>query len=172
MSLTNKSFKTLGFYLAPDQNMDKQFKVLLLKTKHLATAISTSSVNHREAYLPYFAVFQPVVSYVLPLTIFSQSQCHLLQVESTQLFLQKCGFISNMHRSVVFGALQSGGLGFPHPFVEQGIADITKILQMLGTPGYTQQLLLLCLHEWQTSSGMSFPLVTFPSLSCPHLEGT
>ena len=151
--------------------MTQQFSVLLTKSNRIANAISSSSVTHREAFLAYFSVFQPAVSYVLPLTTFTPAQCHRLQVKPTQLFLQKCGFVSNMHRSIVFAARQSGGLGFHHPYTEQGIAHLMKLIQTLRTPGYTRQLLLLAIHEWQISSGMSFSLLKYPAKSCPHLEG-
>ena len=138
----------------------------------LASAISSSTVTPREAFLAYFAVFQPAISYVLSLSTFTRTQCHQLQVKPTQLFLQKCGFVSNMKRAIVFGARQSGGLGFRHPFVEQGVAQLLKLIQTLRTPGPPKRLLLLCLQEWQVNSGMSYPLLALPCKPCPHLEGS
>ena len=165
------SFKILGFHLSPNQDMSSQYQILLDKSHHLSLSISGSSVDHREAYLAYFSVFLPAISYVLPLTTFSEAQCHRLQVIPTKLFLQKCGFVSTMKRAIVFGSRQSGGLGFRHPYTEQGIAHIVKIFQTLRTPGQSQHLLLICIHEWQLNSGMSFPLLEFPKRPCPHLEG-
>ena len=167
----SKAFKSLGFHLTPNQNMSSQFSHLLDKAHHLSFRISRSSVNHHEAYIAYFSVFLPAISYVLPLTTFTKTQCHRLQVLPTKLFLQKCGFVSSMKRAIVFGSRRSGGLGFRHPYTEQGIAHITKLFQTLRTPGQTCHLLLICIQEWQLNSGMSFPLLEYPSRPCPHLEG-
>ena len=166
-----QSFKILGFHLTPNQDISTQYQVLLDKAHHLAISISNSSVNHREAYLAYFSVFLPSISYVFPLSTFSKTQCHRLQVLPTKLFLQKCGFVSTMKRAIVFGSRLSGGLGFRHPYTEQGIAHLVKFIQALRTPGQTQQLLLISIHEWQLNSGMSYPLLEFPQRPCPHLEG-
>ena len=155
----------------PSQSMRDQFDVLLAKSHRLALAISGSSVNPREAFLAYFSVYQPAVSYVLPLTHFTPKQCHRLQVLPTQLFLSKCGFPSTMHRAIVFASRASGGLGFRHPRIEQGISQIIKFIQTLRTANLPAQLLKLTIHEWQIHSGVSFSLLECPTRSCPHLEG-
>ena len=79
---------------------------------------------------------------------------------------------STMHRSIVFASRQSGGVGFRHPRIEQGISQLIKCVQSLRTPGYSQDLLRLSISELQVNSGMSFDLLRFPSRPCPHLEGT
>ena len=58
-----------------------------------------------------------------------------------------------MKHAIVFGSQRSGGLGFCHPYTEQGIAHIMKLFQTLRTPGQPCQLLLVYIQEWQVNSG-------------------
>ena len=85
----HQSYKLLGFHLSPSLSMLKQFQVLLAKSHKLANAIAGSSVTRREAYIAYFAIYQPSIAYVLVLTSFTRNQCHHIQSKPTQIFLQK-----------------------------------------------------------------------------------
>ena len=166
------SYKLLGFHLSPSQALHKQYKVLLERAHHIAYTISGSTVTRREAFLTYFSIFLPAVTYVLPLTHFSKKQCHKIQSKPTQIFLQKSGFPSTLCRDVVFGCRRSGGLGFRDLYVEQGVFHIIKFVQTLRTPGHSQKLLLLTIDEWQISSGFSSPLFFNTTKPCKHLEGS
>ena len=165
-------FRCLGVYLRPDQSMQSQYEILHEKSHRLAHAIAGSTVSRREAFLMYFAVFQPSISYVLPLTTFTSKQCHSMSSLPTRLFLQKCGFCSTTHRSIVFGSRSSGGIGFRPLFQEQGIQHVTKFIQALRTPTQARNLLIIAILWWQLNSGMDYSLLEFPNRSCPHLEGT
>ena len=152
--------------------MNKQYQVLHEKSHKLANSIAGSSITRSEAYTSYFAVYLPAVSYVLVLTSFSPKQCHHIQSKPIKIFLQKCGFSSMMHRSIVFGPRSLGGLGFKDMYTSQGIQHVIKLIQTLRTPGPPNQLLRLLLAEWQINSGSSHPLLQFPQLPCRHLEGS
>ena len=165
-------YKLLGFHLSPSLSMNKQYQILHSKAHKLANAIAGSSVTRREAYLAYFAIFQPAISYVLVLTSFTKKQCHHIQSNPTTVFLQKCGFAATTHRSIVFGPRKLGGLGFKDLFTTQGIMHTMKLLQTLRTPGQPHNLLRLLLTEWQIHSGSSTPLLERPTSPCLHLEGT
>ena len=166
------AYKLLGFHLSPTLSMSIPYKQLYTKAHRIANAISGSSVTRRESFLSYFAIFLPSVSYVLSLTTFTLKQCQSIQCKPVIIFLQKSGFPSTMHRSIVYAPRSCGGLGFKHLFTVQGIAHITKLIQTLRTPGHSQTLLKLALMEWQIHSGCSSPLLLNPHQSCKHLEGT
>ena len=165
-------YKLLGFHLSPSLSMLKQYQVLHSKSHRIANAIAGSTVTRREAYLAYFAVFQPAISYVLVLTSFTKKQCHHLQSKPTSIFLQKCGFSATTHRSIVYGPRCLGGLGFRDIHTTQGILHVMKFIQTLRTPGQPCNLLRLLLTEWQIHSGSSLPLLAHPNAPCTHLEGS
>ena len=152
--------------------MDDQFHDLIHKSHRIAHAIASSTVTRHEAFLTYFAVYQPSVSYVLSLSTFNTQQCHKLSSTPTSLFLQKCGFSSKMKRLVVFASRSSGGLGFRHLYTEQGIQHINKLIQVLRTPGQPKQILITAILWWQVYSGVNYPLLEFPQRRCPHLVGS
>ena len=166
------TYKLLGFHLSPSLSMSKQYHVLLTKAHKIANAIAGSSVNRREAYLSYFAIYLPSITYFLVLTSLTSKQCHHIQSKPTMIFLQKCGYSAMMHRAIVYGPRSSGGLGFRDLSTLQGIAHTLKIIQTLRTPGQPQSLLCLMLTEWQIHSGSSIPLLQHPRASCMHLEGS
>ena len=166
------TYKLLGFHLSPSQNINTQYTVLHTKAHRIAYTLSGSPVTRREAFLTYFSVFLPSISYVLPLTTFNKQQCHHIQSKPTQIFLQKAGFPSTLCRHVVFAPRSSGGIGFRDIYIEQGILHLTKLVQTLRTPGHPQQLIKLAIDEWQISSGCSHLLLTHPTVPCQHLEGT
>ena len=165
----HKSYKLLGFHLSPSLLMNQQYKVLHDKSHRIANAVAGSSVTRREAFLAYFAIYLPSIAYFLVLTSFTRKQCHCIQSHPTKIFLQKCGFSSMMHRAIVYGPRQLGGLGFRDLYITQGISHLTKLIQTLRTPGQPRDLLLILLDEWQIYSGSSYPLLQYPQQSCRHL---
>ena len=149
----SKAFKSLGFVMRLDQSMHDQFVQLQAKCLRLANAISSSTVNRREAFLTYFAVFQPATSYVLSLSTFTPTQCHQISSKPTSMFLQKCGFSSKTKCAVVFGSRSSGGIGFRSLYTGQGIQHAQKFVQCLRTPGLPKDALTTSLLWWQILAG-------------------
>ena len=171
-SSPHTSYKLLGFHLSPSLSTDRQYNELLTKSHRIANAIAGSSVTRREAFLAYFAIYHPSISYFLVLTSLTQKQCHHIQSRPTMIFLQRCGLPSTMHRSIVYGPRRLGGLGFRDIYTTQGIAHTIKIIQTIRTPGQPCDLLRLLLEEWQIHSGSSHPLLEYPKHPCIHLEGS
>ena len=149
--------------------MNQQYKVLHDKSHRIANAVAGSSVTRREAFLAYFAIYLPSIAYFLVLTSFTRKQCHCIQSHPTKIFLQKCGFSSMMHRAIVYGPRQLGGLGFRDLYITQGISHLTKLIQTLRTPGQPRDLLLILLDEWQIYSGSLHSLLQYPHQPCRHL---
>ena len=171
-SPVSKAYKTLGFHLCMNQDNSTQFKQLRDKSHEMANGICGSSCNHRDSFLCYFAVYYPSISYVLPLTTFSEQQCKAISAKPTQLFLQKCGFASSTPRAVVYASRKSGGLGFRHLYTEQGIAHVVKLIQTLRTPCEANQLTRIALSWWHVNAGVGFDMLSDPQTPVHHLEGT
>ena len=144
-------YKLLGFHISPSLSMHKQYQILHAKSHKIANAVAGSTATRREAYLAYFAIYQPAISYVLVLSSFTRKQYHHISSAPTAIFLQKCGFNSTMHCSIVFGPRRIGGLGFKNLYTTQGILHTIKLMQTLQTPGQPRMLLTLLLTEWQVN---------------------
>ena len=139
-SPVSTAYKTLGFHLCMNQDNQTQFEKIRDKSHAMANGICGSSCNHRESFLCYFAVYYPSISYVLPLTTFSEKQCKVISAKPTQLFLQKCGFASSTPCAIVYASRKSGGLGFRHFYTKQGIAHVVKLIETLHTQCEANQL--------------------------------
>lgn len=55
--------------------------------------------------------------------------------------------------------------------LEAGLSGIELLIRSLRTPGQPQSIVSMFLQQWQTASGMSMPLLEFPNIRAPHLEG-
>ena len=172
ISSLSEPFKTLGYHLSMTQDNSKQFDVVKKRSHEIANAICGSSCNRREAFVTYFAVYNPSLAYVLPLTTFTKQQCKVISTKPTQLFLQKCGFVSTTARAIVYASRKSGGLGFRHLYTEQGIAHLVKLFQALRTPSQACQLTRIAIRWWHSHAGTGYDLLMYPYRSCLHLEGT
>ena len=83
----------------------------------------------------------------------------------------KLGFIRTYSEAVSFGPRSYGGLGMHDLRLESGLSTLELIIRSIRTPGYAQSIILTFLRHWQHVSGMPQPLLQFPDVRAPHLEG-
>ena len=55
--------------------------------------------------------------------------------------------------------------------IEAGLAAIDTIVRTLWTSGHGQSIMKMFLQQWQHVSGMTHPLLQYPNIRAPHLEG-
>ena len=85
--------------------------------------------------------------------------------------MNKMGFIRTYARAIVFGPKDLGGIGCLDTRIEAGLGAIETIVRNLRTPGHGQTIITTFLTTWQHVSGMSKPLMEYPKVRAPHLEG-
>jgi hypothetical protein len=73
------SFRTLGVYLSPSGCQKQQFQILRNHTQQYFNAVSASSLTPAEAYISYFLYLRPKLTYPLPCSMLSRSQCRSVQ---------------------------------------------------------------------------------------------
>ena len=83
----------------------------------------------------------------------------------------KLGFIRTYPEAVSFGPRSYGGLGMHDLCIESGLSTLELLICSVRTPGYAQSIILQFLRHWQHVSGMPQPLLQFPAVHAPHLEG-
>jgi hypothetical protein len=80
--------------------------------------------------------------------------------------------LSKTHAHVlVFGPRAYGGIGCNDLRIEQGLDAVHNLIRQLRTPGYGKQLATIFLRTFQNASGLSKPLLQYPEMRAPHLEG-
>ena len=113
----------------------------------------------------------PSIAYPTAVCHLSKYQLNELQKPYVSVLLNKMGFPRKYDRRVVFGPKIRGGLGCLDMRVEAGLGAIETIVRNLRTPGHGQSIINIFLRKWQHVSGMSRPLLQFPTIRAPHLEG-
>ena len=83
----------------------------------------------------------------------------------------KLGFIRNYSEAVSFGPCSYGGLGMHDLRLESRLSTLELLIRSMCTPRYAQLIILTFLCHWQHVSGMPQPLLQFPKVCAPHLEG-
>ena len=164
-------YKILGTQQAAVLFQDKQYKVLQKKATSLNKALSCSGVSRTGAYVFYSSVFLTSVGYPLALCHLTGKQLQALQTKIVPTVLQKMGYVKSFKRDLIYGPSRYGGQGFHNLRYEQGIQAIILLIRTLRSPGQPQQKFLITLDRQQAQSGFSKPLLQYPALRAPHLEG-
>jgi hypothetical protein len=123
------------------------------------------------AWVHYTAVFQSSVGYPLSMCHLSQHQLHELQKKYISTLMNKMGIVRTHAHALVFGPRSYGGIGCNDLRIEQELDAIQDLIRQLRTPGYGKQLATIFPRTFQNASGLSQPLLQYPDIRAPHLEG-
>jgi hypothetical protein len=85
--------------------------------------------------------------------------------------MNKMGIARTHAHALVFGPQLYGGIGCNDLQLEQRLDAIQNLTRQLRTPGYGKQLATIFLGTLQTAPGLSQPLLQYPKIRAPHLEG-
>jgi hypothetical protein len=91
------------------------------KAMDYSIRMSWSALSKLDAWISYFAVFLPMMTYTLPVCHHSQKSLQRLQSAPTGSTLLKLGFNRHTAYAVVYGSVQYAGLDLRPLFIEQGI---------------------------------------------------
>jgi hypothetical protein len=111
------------------------------------------------------------VGYPLSMCHLSQYQLHELQQKYIPTLMNKIGLARTHAHVLVFGPRAFGGIGCNDLRIEQGLDAVQNLIRQLRTPGYGKQLITIFLRTFQNASGLSKPLLQYPSIRAPHPEG-
>jgi hypothetical protein len=101
----------------------------------------------------------------------SLHQLHDLQKEYIPTLMNKLGIARTHAHVLVFGPKSYGGIGCNDLRLEQGLDATQNLIRQIRTPGYGKQLVMIFLRTQQNASGLSQPLLQYPEIRAPHLEG-
>jgi len=156
-----KSQKTLGCFINPASNNKQTAEHLTKKNDHFATMLETNYFTRAEAWTLYTAFYIPSMSYSLPITPLTLTQCQHLDARFLRTLLPRCGFNRNMSRSIRNAPTHLGGAGFRQLYVEQGILLVKQIQKFLNSPNTTIGKMLRMTLSWtQAFVGTSQMLLT------------
>jgi hypothetical protein len=110
----------LGVLLSPDDN-NKQFKVMLDKTKHYGEMIRTGHIHKHEVWLALMVIAMKSLEYAVPALTLSKAQYKTIMWPILQSILPRSGINRNIHRSILYRPIEWQGLGLRDPYLLQGI---------------------------------------------------
>ena len=165
------TYKSLGTHQGISERSHAQFHTLHKKTLPLLRALVGAPVTPHQAFLHHSLCFVPSIGYPLSVCHLSQSQLHQLQAPYLSILRNKLRLPRSHPKALMFGPRSHGGLGTLDLRIEAGLGGIDNIVRNLRSPGKARSIINIFLHKWQHASGMSLPLLEYPSIHAPHLEG-
>jgi hypothetical protein len=166
-----QTYSFLGTKQGVSKNQRQQHQDLTKRSSSHVRKLVCSAMSPRCAWVHYTAVFQSSIGYPLSMCHMSPSQLHGLQQKYIPALLNKIGIIRTHAHSLVFGSRSYGGVGCNDLRVEQGLSSVENLIRQLRTPGYGQDIATVFLRWNQHASGLSLPLLQYPSVRAPHLDG-
>jgi hypothetical protein len=166
-----KTYRSLGTKQGTSKNQTQQHEKLMNKSGTHNRKLACSAMSPKCAWVHYTAVFQSSVGYLISMCHLSQPQLHDLQKKYIPTLMNKMGLARTHAHALVFGPRSYGGIGCNDLRIEQGLDTVQNIIRQLRTPGYGKQLATIFLRTFQNASGLSMPLLQFPEIRAPHLEG-
>jgi hypothetical protein len=149
----DEAHKYLGNQMATNLQMTTAYTQLLHTSQQLARRLASSPLSCRDAWIAYFAVYLPAMTYTLTLTAHSATKLHKLQSSALRATLNKLGFNRNTPNAVVFGPCIRAGLSMHDLPTEQGIALLVMFIRHLRSASAQSKLLRIALAWWQLVTG-------------------
>jgi hypothetical protein len=153
-----EAYQTLGLWMAPDGNLDKQFERLLTMVKQWSDRIRTSYLQKHDAAYALKVTVLKKIEYALPALNLSKAQCDKLMRPILQATLPKAGYNQNFHKEVIYGPNGLLGADIHHPYTNQLITHIDMLLQHRGHGTITGQLLTGNIETTKLELGLPGPL--------------
>ena len=150
-----------------------EFHYRLEEATSLAGRISNAPLTRFDAEVVCRERWMATIKYCLPITRFTQEQCHKLSIVIEKALLPKLGFNRHMPKTVLYGPLQYGGKQLMNPHTEQTILHTEKIMAHLRGGDDIGKLQLILLNKQQLVSGAKdflFQLQASRYTYCEHNE--
>jgi hypothetical protein len=106
----NEPHKYLGNLMAPNLTMHSALAQLQSTSNTFAKSMATCPLTKRDAWIAYFAIYIPGMTYTLPVAAHAANKLRKLQGPALRAVLNKIGFNRNTARAVVFGPCMHGAL--------------------------------------------------------------
>lgn len=117
--------RTLGIPLSPSGQFNTEFEYRFDQVSQLLASIEASVITPIDDEMTYQFCWLAIVSFCLPITRFTDSQCHALMVKSRQALLPIMGFNHHTALENIHGPTLYGGKQFKHIATLQTYQHIT-----------------------------------------------
>ena len=152
---SNQSEEMLGVFLSPDGSNDRQIKKLKTKTKELGELVRTGHLDRHESWTTLTHVAMKSIEYALPALTLSEKECTSIMTPLLSTHLPKSGINRNFPRDILYGPVETQGLGVHNIFLTQGISHICDMVtHSWQTHSMTGDLINTCLEQLRLELGV------------------
>lgn len=172
IKIKRKNFKTseriTGLGFNPESNMTAEYEYRILEMQDLAMYMNRVVFFQNECTTIYHSRWQSRISFYLPLTTFTFSQCKRLQGAMYAALLPQMGYNRHLPKVVRHGPKHLGGSGLIHMFTEQGIKHIQHFTGTIRQSSALSEILQITFSNYQLHLGISTFFLNTNIKYCPH----
>ena len=121
--------RTVGVRIAPDGSMDDEQEYLQEQINEWAEKIRTSNIPRDLVWTAMNTGILRKLAYSLPASTFTKKQCEDLMWLVIQIGLPKSSMHRRFPRAILYASHTVGGVGLPHPYVEQGVQQLKRLVE-------------------------------------------
>jgi hypothetical protein len=159
---TTEAYRTLGVYISPSGLQKWQVQILWQYTMDYYTNVSSSSFTAEEALLSYTSYLRPRLSYPLPCTSLTQTQCRHIQVPALAALLPKMHLNRHTPHAVLFGPMKYGRLAMPDTYTDQGYGQLRFLIGHLHLADEVGDLIKIASSHLQVQVGSATQFFCLP----------
>jgi hypothetical protein len=139
------------------------------KSEEWSKYISLGHLNRQDTWLATETTILKSLLYPLAALTLTEKECNHIIAPVLESGLQNSSICKNFPRAVAYGPRDEGGLQFPNLYVQQGIARIGFIVDHLGEPNMTGELLRTSVEAAKVEIGVGRDLFSLDYNLYHHL---
>ena len=163
-----QSERITGLRFNPEATMTAEYDYRLTEMQDLATYMNRGVFYRKECTTIYHSRWQSRISYYLPLTTFTHSQCERLQGIMYAAMLPQMGYNRHIPKVVRHGPKYLGGSGLIHMYTEQGIKHLQHLTGTIRQTSELSEILHITFSNYQLHLGISNFFLNTDIKKCPH----
>ena len=161
--------RTLGVRLAPDGNMKSQAIYMRQTAEKWSDAIRSGHLPRHLIWQAMHTTILKTMSYPLPATTLTESQCDHIMAPILQACLPRSGIVRTFPRSLAYASHQHLGLDIPNLYWLQGYYHIDRLLRFANSSHLTGRLLRQSCEFLRLELGCNGSLFAIPFTLFGHL---
>ena len=162
--------KTLGCYKSPSTNFKASLQHIASIAKEKSEAVLNNFITAESAHRYYYSVYLPSVTYSFPTNTIPERHLRKVQNASIRPILNRMGYAKSTPHAIIYGPKSLGGIGLRSFYDEQGSSQMELVLKHFRSSTMVSTQLNIALAWCQRMSGISKPILEYPSIQLPHLE--
>lgn len=144
----------LGVHISLDFGMNKQMTYMRTKAESWARQIRRGHLNRLDSWRALQFTIWRTLTYPLPATTLTESQCQQVMSPVLQAGLPSAGIARSIHRDVIFAPRKYHGGGIAHLYTTQGIAKLESLISHNMQDSVTRHLFQACIEGTMLEVGV------------------